>query len=129
MAMPLWKILLSITRALAIVMLAMVQGCGDAVTPYYPGVQTVFDRDYGVARKVYQLSQDDFSSILAWYEHALQTVPHDNQSAPQEANIRCDMKTWQQNDNRLSVTICDYPERRTISTQIEYPRAKPNTAE
>ncbi len=118
--MPLWKILLSVSRMLAIMALVMVQGCGDAVKPYYPGAQTVFDRDYGVARKVYQLSTDDFPAILAWYENALQAVPHDSKSAPQEANIRCEMKTWQQHDNRLSVTVCNYPEHRTISTQIEY---------
>lgn len=118
--MPLWKILLNVTRTLAVATLIMVQSCGNEVTPYYPGVQTVFDRDYGVARKIYQLSTDDFSAILTWYENALQAFPHDSKSAPQEANIRCEMKTWQQNDNRLSVTICDYPEHRTISTQIEY---------
>lgn len=120
--MPLWKILLNVTRTLAVATLIMVQSCGNEVTPYYPGVQTVFDRDYGVARKIYQLSTDNFSAILTWYENALQAFPHDSKSAPQEANIRCEMKTWQQHDNRLSVTICDYPEHRTISTQIEYPR-------
>ncbi len=105
---------------LAATTLALVQACDGMVIPRYPGAQDVFDRDYVLVRKIYQLSTDDFSTILAWYDNALQAVPHESQVAPQEADIPCVMKAWRQSGHDVSVTVCNYPEHRTISTQILY---------
>lgn len=125
MAMPFRTIVLNVVRPgairlLAVAALVLVQACDGMVLPDYPGAQDVFDRDYVLARKIYQLSTDDFSAILAWYDNALQTVPHENKAAPQEADIPCAMKAWRQNGHDVSVTICNYPEHRTISTQVVY---------
>jgi len=89
--------------------------------PSYPAAEMVFSRRYDNIQRFFQLSVDPYEKIIAWYDGKLIGITQEKTKSPQEANIPCTERKWQQDNAGFVVTLCNYPEHRTISTQIVLP--------
>lgn len=84
----------------------------------YPGAEVVFERSYFGVTKIFQVSGDSFETIDRWYNEKLKSAQHTDTAGLLEANIVCSNKKWVDGKFTVSVIICDYPDHRTISTQV-----------